>query len=98
VLGNFVLPTVFQSENYKNLHSSGTQEHFAIPFLASLNSHFVSRWIGRQEPTEWPPRNPDLTLCDFVPTFEPNTKFTDRKWPTLVELEPQFQYNEVLFS
>ena len=98
MLRNFVLPTACQLKNYSNLHSGGTQQHFAPPVLASLNSHLASRWIGRQDPTEWPPRSPDLTLCNFVLTFEPNTNFTDLKWPKIDELEPQIQNTEVLFS
>ncbi|KAJ4439237.1 hypothetical protein ANN_07357 [Periplaneta americana] len=28
-------------------------------------SRFSGRWIGRGEPTSWPPRSPDLTPLDF---------------------------------
>jgi len=91
-------PLLFSRKNYTNLHWSGTQQHFALPVLESLNSHFACRWIGRLEPAERLPRSPDLTLCDFVLTSGPNTKCTDRKWPTLDELGPRIQNTEVLFS
>ena len=31
----------------------------------SLNTVFPGRWIGRDGPTPWPPRSPDLTPLDF---------------------------------
>ena len=33
-----------------------------IPFL---NSTCPNRWIGRDDPTPWPPRSPDITPLDF---------------------------------
>ena len=30
-----------------------------------LDSTFANRWIGRDGPTPWPPRSPDITPLDF---------------------------------
>ena len=30
-----------------------------------LNRELPNRWIGRDGSIEWPPRSPDLTICDF---------------------------------
>jgi len=30
-----------------------------------LDATFPNRWIGRDGPTPWPPRSPDITLLDF---------------------------------
>ena len=30
-----------------------------------LNETFRNRWIGRNGPTPWPPRSPDITPLDF---------------------------------
>jgi len=30
-----------------------------------LDVTFPNRWIGRDGPTPWPPRSPDITLLDF---------------------------------
>ena len=30
-----------------------------------LNATFPNRWIGRDDPTPWPPRSPDITPLDF---------------------------------
>jgi len=30
-----------------------------------LDATFPNRWIGRDDPTPWPPRSPDITPRDF---------------------------------
>jgi len=30
-----------------------------------LDAEFPNRWIGRDGPTPWPPRSPDITPLDF---------------------------------
>ena len=30
-----------------------------------LDATFPNRWIGRDDPTPWPPRSPDITPSDF---------------------------------
>jgi len=30
-----------------------------------LDATFPNRWIGRDVPTPWPPRSPDITTLDF---------------------------------
>jgi len=30
-----------------------------------LDATFLNRWIGRDGPTPWPPRSPDITQLDF---------------------------------
>ena len=30
-----------------------------------LDATFPNRWIGRDDPTPWPPRSPDITLLDY---------------------------------
>jgi len=30
-----------------------------------LNAKFPNRWTGRDGPTPWPPRSPDITPLDF---------------------------------
>ncbi|VVC38013.1 Hypothetical protein CINCED_3A014682 [Cinara cedri] len=38
--------------------------HYAVVVRDFLNKNF-NEWIGRRGTTEWPPRSPDLTPCDF---------------------------------
>jgi hypothetical protein len=47
------------------------QQDEAPPHLSLLVRHFLNRclpgcWIGRDGPTAWPPRSPDLTHLDFL--------------------------------
>jgi len=30
-----------------------------------LNATFPNRWLGRDDPTPWPPRSPDIIPLDF---------------------------------
>jgi hypothetical protein len=43
----------------------GAPAHRAIPVKNWLNRQFPSRWYGNNGPIKWPPRSPDLTVCDF---------------------------------
>lgn len=43
----------------------GAPAHWARVVRNHLNEAFGRRWIGRDGPTRWPPRSPDLTSSDF---------------------------------
>ena len=43
----------------------GAPAHFSKTVTSWLNDHFANKWIGRNGPTKWPPRSPDLTPLDF---------------------------------
>lgn len=44
----------------------GAPPHYASTVRAWLDGTFPSRWMGRASSTmPWPPRSPDLTICDF---------------------------------
>ena len=43
----------------------GAPPHWGLDVRASLNEQFPGRWIGRDGPTPWPPRSPDLKPLDF---------------------------------
>ena len=40
--------------------------HWGLIVRDFLNETFPNRWIGRNGPTPWPPRSPDITLLDFL--------------------------------
>lgn len=42
----------------------GHPAHRTNAVVDALNEKFPGRWIGLRGPIEWPPRSPDLTLCD----------------------------------
>jgi len=39
--------------------------HVFIVNIWFLDATFPNRWIGRDGPTPWPPRSPDITPLDF---------------------------------
>ena len=43
----------------------GAPPHFALHVRDNLDDCFPKRWVGRGEPTAWPPRSPDLKPMDF---------------------------------
>lgn len=43
----------------------GAPPHFDLNVRQFLNIRFPQKWIGRNGPTKWPPRSPDLNPCDF---------------------------------
>ncbi|KAJ8911564.1 hypothetical protein NQ315_007945 [Exocentrus adspersus] len=47
------------------LQLDGAPAHFSVTVRHHLNEHFPNAWIGRQEPTAWPPRSADLTPMDY---------------------------------
>lgn len=67
MLQSFFLPRISQHPLFDRVifMQDGAPPHFGLNVRAWLDETFPSRWIGRRGPTEWPPRSPDLTPCDF---------------------------------
>ena len=63
MLDEYLWPAV----RYKRLifQHDGAPAHYERNVRNWLDHKFKNRWIGRRGPTEWPPRSPDLTPCDF---------------------------------
>lgn len=45
----------------------GAPPHFTIAVRQHLHNQYPNRWIGRgnDAPVRWPPRSPELNMCDF---------------------------------
>ena len=56
--------TETSTEDAQNMHD-GALPHFALAARAILHQRFPNKWIGRQGPTQWPARFPDLNPFDF---------------------------------
>ena len=69
MFNNDVLPSLLEmsefNENQLIWQQDGAPPHWYRPARTWLDNHFGQRWIGRNGPTAWPPRSPDLTVCDF---------------------------------
>lgn len=61
-----LLDEVLSEEEQDNMffQQDGHPAHRAAAVIAALNRKFPNRWIGLGGPWMWPPRSPDLTLCD----------------------------------
>jgi hypothetical protein len=67
----------------------GAPPDYRLPVRAWLDNRFLGRWIGRQGPTKWPPRSPDLTSCDLFLWGWATDKVGLSKPKTQDELEQQ---------
>jgi len=47
------------------LHQDGATPHWGSHVRRFLDATFPNRWIGRDGPTSWPPRLPNITTHDF---------------------------------
>jgi hypothetical protein len=51
----------------------GVPAHFSLAVRDVLNNTSHGQWIGRGEPTAWPPRSPDFNPLDFYQWRHLNT-------------------------
>lgn len=66
VLKQHVIPFLRRNENQSRFYQQdGAPPHYSIASRRILDENLTGRWIGRRGPVEWPPRSPDLTVCDF---------------------------------
>jgi hypothetical protein len=47
------------------LQQDGPPPHWGLLVRQFLDATVANRWIGRDGPTPWPPRSPDITRLDF---------------------------------
>lgn len=66
ILTHHVIPFLQRNENRNKFYQQdGAPAHYSNVCRRILDEHLPGRWIGRRGPIEWPPRSPDLTVCDF---------------------------------
>ena len=61
MLENYAYPLLITRQPGVMFRLDGAPAHWR----AFLNATFPQRWIGRDGPTPWPPRSPDLNHLDF---------------------------------
>ena len=64
MLETFAYPVLRNIDNVI-FQQDGAPPHWALVVRDSLNENFPNSWIGRDGPTTWPPRSPDVTPLDF---------------------------------
>ena len=65
-LNEIVLPCMNSNRYVHHMfQQDGASVHFARDVRNLLDQQIPHRWIGRGGPITWPPRSPDLSVCDF---------------------------------
>ena len=71
MLENWLMPQLADEEVQGYIYQQdGAPPHSHKEVREYLNEHLPGRWVGRAADTDntfctWPPRLPDLTVCDF---------------------------------
>ena len=66
ILQTHVIPLLKQHRHKRKFYQQhGAPPHFAIVVRQLLDNQLNNRWIGRGGSIQWPPRSPDLSVCDF---------------------------------
>jgi hypothetical protein len=65
-LEQFAVPQLLpQQPNVISQQQDGAPPHWSLDVRDFLDRTVPQRWIGRDGPTRWPPRSPDITPLDF---------------------------------
>ena len=67
---NLMIPQLAAERHDYLCQQDGAPLHWHLAVCMFLNEHLPNRWIGLDEQNDqvfckWPPRSPDLTVCDF---------------------------------
>ena len=65
MLKHYVVPQLEEFQPRVVFQQDGAPPHWSLIVRDFLNETFPNRWIGRNGPTPWPPRSPDITPLDF---------------------------------
>ena len=71
MLENWLMPQLVDVEVQEYMYQQyGSLPHWHKEVRKYLNEHLPGRWVGRAAATDntfctWPPRSPDLAVCDF---------------------------------
>ncbi|GBN11174.1 hypothetical protein AVEN_184729-1 [Araneus ventricosus] len=61
----FIAPQLEEFQPWIMFQQDGAPPHWGSLVRDFLDETFPDRWIGRDGPTPWPPRSPDITSLDF---------------------------------
>ena len=61
----YVAPQLEEFQPWIIFQQDGAAPHWGSHVRRFLDAAFPNRWIGRDGPTPWPPRSPDITPLDF---------------------------------
>jgi len=61
----YVAPQLEEFQPWISFQQDGVPPHWGSHVRRFLVATFPNRWIGRDGPTHWPPRSPNITPLDF---------------------------------
>ena len=70
-----------------SFQQDGATAHTAEIAMVKLRQMFQSRFISRGGDVEWPPRSPDLSMCDFFLWEYPKEKVFRNRSHNVKELK-----------
>ena len=82
MLKHYVVPQLEEFQPRAVFQQDGAPPHWGLIVRDFLNETFPNRWIGRNGPTPWTPRSPDITPLDFFLRVMQKTEFTERQYVT----------------
>ena len=62
----YVAPQLEEFQPWIIFQQDGAPLHWGSHVRRFLDAKFPNRWIGRDGPTPWPPRSPDIIPLDFI--------------------------------
>ena len=65
MLEHYAAPQLEQFQPRVLFQQDGAPPRWGLVVRNFLDATFPNRWIGRDGPTKWPPRSPDITPLDF---------------------------------
>ena len=65
MLEGYITPQLKVFQPWILFQQDGAPPHWGLIVRTFLDEIFPDRWIGRDGPTPWPPRSPDITHLDF---------------------------------
>ena len=61
----YVASQLEEFQSWIIFQQDGAPPHWGLDIRRFLDAAFTDSWIGRDGPTPWPPRPPDITPLDF---------------------------------
>jgi hypothetical protein len=61
----YAFPQLEHRQSNVFFQQAGAPPHGSLDLQRALNATLPGRWIGRDDPTDWPPSAPDITPLDF---------------------------------
>ena len=72
-------PQLAQFQPWITFQQDGAPPHWGSDVRRFLDAAFPNRWIGRDGPTPWPPRSPDITpLTSFYGGYVKDKMFRNQ--------------------